>query len=333
MLRDSHTAVLIHDASLAGRAAELAVEIPGLRTFGLGASDERDDLLADPGAAVGEPTVPLEADDPTLMLYTSGTTGTLKAVLHTQGSYGAICANILANLLDPREDSVMLHAASLIHASGTFLLPYWVRGGAAAVLPAFVPADFVAAIAKYQVTETNMVPTMLAMLLNTGVMDGADVSSLRRIIYGASPMPRPVLSAAIKAFGPIFAQYYGQTEAPLCISVLTAEDHADESLWGTCGQPSVDVDVRLISEDGHEVAPGEIGEIAVRAPFAMQGYYNSDQLNEATLLAGGWVRTRDLGRFDQRGYLQLVDRTSDMIITPWLSVQSSQGPMRSGSRQ
>lgn len=249
------------------------------------------------------------------MLYTSGTTGTLKAVIHTQGSYGAIAPNILANLLDPKHDSVMLHAASLIHASGTFVLPYWIRGGASAILPAFDPTAFAAAIGRYRVTELNLVPTMFAMLLSTGVLDDADLSSLRKVIYGASPMPAPVLERSIAVFGPILAQYYGQTESPLVIASLSEEDHADRSLWGACGLPAADLELKLLDEDGREVAPGEIGEITLRAPFQMAGYYDSDELNAATFTADGWIKTRDLARFNERGYLVLVDRTSDMIIT------------------
>lgn len=309
MLTGSHTDVVIADAALAGRAAELAERIPGLRALAL------DELLVAADGPVAEPDVALAADDPTLLLYTSGTTGRLKAVVHTQGTYGAICTNILANLLDPQPDSVMLHAASLIHASGTFVLPYWVRGGASAILPGFEPAAFVEAIATYRATEINLVPTMFAMLHGSGALDGADLSSLRKVIYGASPMPRPVLRRSIEVFGPILSQYYGQTEAPLCIAVLDEHAHADETLWGACGLPASDVDLRLLDEDGHDVTPGEIGEIALRAPFRMQGYYEADELNAQTTTGDGWLRTRDLARFDARGYLHLVDRTSDMIIT------------------
>lgn len=315
MLQDSETSVLVADASLAERAVELSERIPGLQVFGLDADlADHPDLLAGSATEVAEPDVPLEADDPTLLLYTSGTTGTLKAVIHTQASYAAIGANILANLVDPKPDSVMLHAASLIHASGTFVLPYWIRGGAAAVLPGFEPTGFVEAIARYRATEINLVPTMFAMLHNTGVLQEADLSSLRTVIYGASPMPRSVLSKSLEVFGPILKQYYGQTEAPLCIAVLDEHAHTDESLWGACGLPAVEAEIRLLDDDGNDVSAGEVGEIAVQAPFSMHGYFRADELN-AEMFTDGWLRTRDLGRFDERGYLHLVDRTSDMIIT------------------
>jgi acyl-CoA synthetase (AMP-forming)/AMP-acid ligase II len=257
------------------------------------------------GEPPGEPAIEHRADDSLLLLATSGTTGRLKLVRHTQGSYAAIVANILANLVDPTPDDVMLHAASLIHASGAFVLPFWLRGAASAVLPGFAPDDFLAAIARYGATHTNVVPTMLAALLASPAASTADLSSLRCVVYGASPMPRPLLERALAAWGPIFVQYYGQTEAPLCIAVLRQEDHAGERLL-SCGQPAVDAEVRL---------DPETAEILVRAPFTAAGYVGDEELSAATFLSDGWVRTRDVGRLDEQGFLYLVDRTSDMIVT------------------
>lgn len=315
MLQQSRTSVLLHDEALVGRAAELVERIPGLRCFGHGVT-----------SVTGEPDVLTHTDDtdrhvdvapedPVLLLFTSGTTGTLKAVIHTQGTFAAVAANILGNLIDVRPGSTMLHAASLIHASGTFVLPYWVRGGTSAVLPGFEPASFAAAIPRYQVTEINLVPTMIGMLLTSGALDGHDLSSLRQVIYGASPMPRPVLAEAIERFGPILWQYYGQTEAPLCMTVLTAEDHREPSLWGACGQPAVDADIRLVDDSDNVIVSEGAGELQVRAPFAMPGYFDADQLNAEMRTADGWLRTRDVARRDASGYLHLIDRTSDMIIT------------------
>ena len=302
MLRGTEVTLLVHGAPEAERAAELAERIPALRLLAL--EDELLPLADD--SPPDDPEVPLEPGDPLLMLYTSGTTGRLKAVVHTQGSYAAIVANILANLLDDlRPDDVMLHAASLIHASGTFVIPFWERGAASAILPAFAPAEFLAAIPRHRVTHVNLVPTMLGLLLQQPGMEDADVSTLRTIVYGASPMPRPLLERGLALWGRRFVQYYGQTEAPLCISVLRADEHQGE-LLGSCGQPAVDCEVKLDEATG---------EILVRAPFAAAGYHGDDELDRETFLPDGWVRTRDVGRFDERGYLYLVDRTSDMIVT------------------
>ncbi|QDQ97554.1 class I adenylate-forming enzyme family protein [Tomitella fengzijianii] len=318
MLADADVSVIVHDAPSASRAQELLARIPGLRTLGmdcLPVDGVGGDVLDIRFAAADAPSVAIAPDDPMLLLYTSGTTGALKGVVHTHSTYGAVADNILANLLDPGPGSVMLHAASLIHASGTFVLPYFARGGTAAVLPGFEPRGFVEAIVRLRATEVNMVPTMLAMLLNSGAVDDADVSSLRTIIYGASPMPRPVLEQGIAVFGQKFCQYYGQTEAPLAITVLTKEDHRNSDLWGSCGKPSSDVRLRIADDRGEPVPAGEIGEMQVQAPFVMQGYYGADELNEQVRTADGWLRTRDMARSDAAGYVHLVDRSSDMIIT------------------
>ena len=304
ILRLTDVRVLVHGVSQAERAAELAdaagvepVELEsGLLTLARDASPE-------------EPAVDHRAEDSLLLLATSGTTGRLKLVRHTQGSYAAVVANILGNLLDPRPDDVMLHAASLIHASGTFVLPFWLRGAASAVLPGFAPQEFLAAVPRFRVTHVNVVPTMLGALLQAPGVEEADLSSLRCVVYGASPMPRALLERALELWGPIFVQYYGQTEAPLCVSVLRPEDHRGELLL-SCGQPAVEAEVKLDLEPGEEA-----GEILVRAPFTAAGYVGDDELDRATFLPDGWVRTRDVGRFDERGFLYLVDRTSDMIVT------------------
>lgn len=290
ILRIADVQLLVSD-----RPADLGVEVLPLEGL----------LELARAAPAADPDVPVAADDPLLLIATSGTTGRMKLVQHTQGSYAAIVANILANLLDPRPDDVMLHAASLIHASGTFVIPFWLRGGASAVLPGFVPQDFLAAIAQHRVTHTNVVPTMLGALLQAPAAADADLSSLRCVVYGASPMPVALLERALAQWGPIFVQYFGQTEAPLCITVLRPEDHVGKRLL-SCGQPAVEAEVKL---------DPDTGEILVRAPFAAAGYVGDDELHRATFLPDGWLRTRDVGRFDEEGFLYLVDRTSDMIVS------------------
>ena len=261
------------------------------------------------------PDVAVAPDDVILTLFTSGTTGTLKAAQHTQASYAGVCKNVLLNMLNVQRDDAMLHAASLIHASGVFVLPFWLRGARTVIMPGFDPDAFLSLIEKERITAVNMVPTMLQMLLGHPRFESTDVSHLRQVIYGASPMPRPVIQQAMQLWGrEKFWQYYGQTECPLTIAVLRPEDHQDE-LLGACGRPSLDVEIRLVDEAGQDVPAGEPGEIAVRAPSMMAGYHNAPALNQEMFMEGGWLRTRDVAAFDERGYLHLKDRTSDMIIT------------------
>ena len=317
MLADVQVSHLVFGSDLVERAAELAGAVPGLICHGLGARiTGGSDLLQDAANYSGEsPRVQAPDDEIVLTLFTSGTTGTLKAAQHSQASYAGICKNVLLNLGDIQHQDSMLHAASLIHASGVFVLPYWLRGARTVIMPGFDPGLFLKLIADERITAVNMVPTMLQMLLGHPGFASTDVSSLRKVIYGASPMPRPVIQQAMAIWGrERFWQYYGQTECPLTIAVLRPEDHEDE-LLGACGRPSIDVEIRLVNETGEDVPAGEPGEIAVRGPSLMTGYYNADALNQEMWMDGGWLRTRDIGMFDERGYLHLKDRTSDMIIT------------------
>lgn len=326
MLQEAGCTCLVFGPGLAGQAAALAAALPDLRCFGIGASGAGSpDFLEHLDAFPTEPPrIDIDPDDVVLTLYTSGTTGTLKAAQHTQSTYAAICRNVLNNLLNATADDVMLHAASLIHASGVFVLPFWLRGGRTVILPGFEPGQFLRAIEEHRATAINLVPTMLQMLFEHPDAATLDVASLKYVIYGASTMPRAVIGRAMAAWGrQRFWQYYGQTEVPLCLTVLRPEDHVDE-LLDSCGQPASEVEIRLLDEAGREVAPGTPGEITVRAPSAIGSYYNAAELNAGTFIEGGWVRTRDIGVFDERGFLRLKDRTSDMIISGGYNVYPSE---------
>jgi fatty-acyl-CoA synthase len=319
MLAETGSTHLVFGPDLAQRAAALRDAVPGLVCMGIGAAlDGAADLLAQAASHAARAEAPAftpSHDDVVLTLFTSGTTGTLKAAQHTQASYAAICRNVLLNLLPATPDDAMLHAASLIHASGVFVLPFWLRGGRTVILPGFEPGLFLRTLQAERITAINLVPTMLQMLFEHADIARTDVAALRYVIYGASPMPRPVIQRAMAAWGRHrFWQYYGQTEVPLCLAVLRPEDHTDD-LLDACGQPALDIELRLVDEAGHDVPPGTPGEIAVRAPAAVSGYHNAAGLNAETFTADGWVRTRDVGVFDARGFLHLKDRTSDMIIS------------------
>jgi len=326
MVLDTGCSHLVFGPDLSERAQALRQALPALKCFGLDvATEDAPDLLV---AAEAQPATPpqidVSHDDVVLTLFTSGTTGTLKAARHTQASYAAICRNVLLNLLPATPDDAMLHAASLIHASGVFVLPFWLRGARTVILPGFEPGQFLHALEAEHITAINMVPTMMQMLFEHPEMASTDVSALRYAIYGASPMPRRVIERAMAAWGQHrFLQYYGQTEAPLCLAVLRPEDHHGARLT-SCGQPALDVEIRLIDEAGHDVPVGTPGEIEVRAPSSVAGYHNAPELTAQTFGADGWVRTRDIGVFDADGFLYLKDRTSDMIISGGYNVYPSE---------
>ncbi|THU05063.1 long-chain fatty acid--CoA ligase [Lampropedia puyangensis] len=317
MLTSTGCQFLLFGDGLSQRAQELAQAVPGIVCFGVGASlsGVKDLVTEAHHQPLTDPDVTVDPDDVVLTLFTSGTTGTLKAAQHTQSSYAAICRNILLNLIAVQRDDAMLHAASLIHASGTFVLPFWIRGARTVILSGFEPQGFLDAIAHHRVTAINLVPTMLQMLLECEGFERTDIACLKSVVYGASPMPRSTIQRAMAAWGRHrFWQYYGQTEVPLCIAVLRPEDH-EENLLASCGQPALDVEIRLVDADGGDVAVGEPGEILVRSASAIAQYHDAPDLNQQTFDSEGWVHTRDIGQFDAQGFLHLKDRTSDMIIT------------------
>ncbi|MFG2086887.1 class I adenylate-forming enzyme family protein [Spirillospora sp. NPDC048824] len=316
MLTDTRCELVVFGADLTERARELAAALPGVAFLGLetGLDGEPPLMERAKSAPATLPDVEVGADDVILTLFTSGTTGTLKAAQHTQASYAGICRNVLLNLFPATHEDVMLHAASLIHASGVFVLPLWLRGGRTVILPGFAPEPFLQAITRHGATAINLVPTMIQMLVEHPDFATADVSTLRRVIYGASPMPRPVIERAMGVWGrDRFWQYYGQTEIPLCIAVLRPEDHTGDRL-AACGQISTEIELRLLDEDGREVPQGEPGEIVVRGPSSVAGYFDAPELTAETF-RDGWVHTRDVGVLDDDGFLHLKDRTSDMIIS------------------
>ncbi len=171
-----------------------------------------------------EPAVKVEESDLATIQYTSGTTGKLKAAVHTQATWVAICNNILSSVDIEHGDS-MLHAAPLTHASGTLVLPHWVRGASNIVLPGFNPQEYLETVDREKPTTLNLVPTMIVMLLNFPGVEQYSFASVRNIIYGASPMPREALRRGLALWGAKFVQYYGQTEAPLILTLLSKRDH------------------------------------------------------------------------------------------------------------
>ncbi len=317
MLQETGCTHLVFGADLAERAQALDAALPGLSCLGLDTQVEggQDLMRLAQRQPSTWPEIEVRPDDIVLTLFTSGTTGTLKAAQHTQASYAGVCRNVLLNLLPATPNDAMLHAASMIHASGVFVLPFWLRGARTVILPSFEPGLFLRTLQAERITAINLVPTMMQMLFEHADIATTDVSALHTVIYGASPMPRAIIQRGMQLWGQHrFWQYYGQTEVPLCLAVLRPEDHREE-LLDACGQPALDVEMKLVDEHGHTVPTGTPGEIAVRAPSAVAGYYNASEQTAGTFGADGWVYTRDVGVFDAKGYLFLKDRTSDMIIS------------------
>lgn len=186
----------------------------------------------------------------------------------------------------------------------------WSRGARTVIMPGFDPDLFLDLIERERITAVNMVPTMLQMLLEHPQFARIDVSHLRQVIYGASPMPRPVIEQAMATWGA--DKFWNTTARP---NARSPSPCCARKMLGACGRPALDAVIRLVDDQGADVSAGEPGEIAVRAPSMLAGYHNAPDLNAEMFLPEGWLRTRDIGVFDARGFLHLKDRTSDMIIT------------------
>lgn len=325
---DSGARALVHDAAHADRVTvvhaavdvEFLVSVDEDAVLGKGSSLPRRQLEYS-----DEPGMPsVGPDDLFGIYYTGGTTGRPKGVAHSHRTFiAALISEMLELGLGERD--TFAHVAPLTHASGGFVLPVWMRGGTNVILGGFDPDRLLDSIERDRVTATLLVPTMLYVLLDNAPASGQDLSSLDTVVYGASPIGRQRLLEAIDRFGPIFAQLYGQTEAPNQLTVLRKSDHAaaiasgDLEPLSSCGRPVSIADVRVADDDLRPVAPGAAGEIIARGPHVMLRYWNRPEETAATI-RDGWLCTGDIARTDDRGFVYIVDRKKDMIISGGFNV-------------
>jgi acyl-CoA synthetase (AMP-forming)/AMP-acid ligase II len=276
--------------------------------------------------ASGDPSpMPAETygdDDPILIRYTGGTTGRPKGVVHTHRSYLAVVLDVVReNALG--EQDVALHLGHLSHGLN-FMWPAWYMLGATQVLrERFDPSATWADFARRKVTWVYMVPTMVHMLLDADD-PRADVSSLRCFTYASAPMPVPLLRRAIARFGNVFTQVYTLSEAPVITTMMRPHEHLEtETECGprlaSVGREVPTFELRLVDEGGRDVAPGDVGEIAVRSVNNMAGYWNLPE-ETANTLVEGWLRTGDMARRASDGFLYLADRKKDIVITGGFNV-------------
>jgi len=256
------------------------------------------------------------------LFYTSGTTGRPKGVVMTHRMMRIGVMNYLADVYSFQPEDIVLHAAPLTHGSGNVCLASIARGATNVILhtPSFEPAAFWALVERWGVTAVAfMAPTQIVKLLHDDTWSTYDLTSLKSVCYGGGPMYVEDLKLALERFGPIWVQAFGQGESPMTISYLRREDHLkwlkeDERRLESAGTPRTDVEVKIVDENGSDVPAGSIGEIVVRGEIVMAGYWN-DPEGTATALRGGWLHTGDLGTFDELGYLYILDRSKDMIVS------------------
>jgi len=262
--------------------------------------------------------LPTPSTDPSTLawlFYTSGTTGRAKGAMLSHRNLTAMSVAHLADIDDPDSSCSLVHAAPMSHGSGLYIAPYVLRG-ARQVVPesgSFDPDEFLDLCGHHPGSSAFLAPTMVQRLVGTGRSRPANV---RTIIYGGGPMYVDSLKKAMAAFGPIFAQIYGQGESPMTITGLHRVDHesGDDAILGSVGYARSGMDVAALRDDGTRAAVDEIGEIVCRGDVVMSGYWNNAAATAATL-KGGWLYTGDIGSFDSRGYLTLRDRSRDVVIS------------------
>lgn len=285
----------------------------------------RDEWIA---GAEAMPDALRRGDDLAAILYTGGTTGRPKGVML---SHTNLVSSALGSLAHPgcAPGELFLHSAPLFHIGAlSGLLISLFAGSTCAFIPAFEPLAMLEAIEAHRVTDVFFVPTMLRMIIDHPRFADFDTRSVKRIRYGAAPMDDNLLDRAIGAFPyATFTQAYGMTELSPTCTILGPEDHGGEARaqgrGRSAGRATIVCEVRVVGLDDEELSRGEVGEIVARGPTVMQGYWNKPEATaEAT--RGGWMHTGDMGRMDEAGYVTVVDRLKDMIITGGENVYSAE---------
>jgi long-chain acyl-CoA synthetase len=266
-----------------------------------------------------EPYVDVQEDDRFFIIYTSGTTGVPRGAVYSHREAWDDARTYIINLSMQPEDK-HIQVSPMFHIAGdTMVRSILYMGGCNIILKFFDPATTLQLIQEHKATHMSIVPTHLVAMLALPDVKKYDISSLKFIWYGGSPMPMEVLKKGLETFGPIFGQGYGQSESGPAICHLPKEDHdvlgkPEEKRLASVGQPDIGVQVRIIDDKGKDVMPGELGEIIVRSKHKMLEYWKKPK-DTSTTIVDGWLHTSDIGRYDEKGYIFLIDRKKDMIIS------------------
>lgn len=316
VLRASDAELVLHDSASAGPVQEALARLSETRVRAVRVEQLDLDSIApaDPGARP-------DADEGALasIHYTSGTLGEPKGVMQSHLNWETMWRNLMT-VRDFRRSDVVALTGPLSHAAGTYVVPLLLSGSTIFLPENTDPDSLAREIRDHSVTVLQCVPTLMTRLIASEAFCAAARESLRLIVYGAESMPYATLRAAVESFGPIIAQNYGLTEAMMTCATLPPDEHAVfsngklvELRHGVAGRPYPFVELVLRRKDGNPVEGDEIGEITVRSPHIMLGYWR-DPHATAEVLREGWLWTGDLARWTADGYLSLAGRRRDMII-------------------
>ena len=329
ILADSGTEVVFVDVAFAEHfdrnIAEVRRDLPLRMVVLIDDGDVPHDVRYEDLIGAAEPVTPEETDegDPVVLMYTGGTTGRAKGVLLEQRAEVLNLYHIaLAVRFDERR--IYLHQTPMFHAAsmgGVLGIPG--TGGVSTFVPLFEPGAVMDNIEQYSVDWTTMVPTMIAMVLDHPAFDAARLASLRDLVYGASPMPLALIERIRRELPSVnLWQGYGMTECSSVLTFLTPEDHEGETdRLRSAGRPAVGIELSVRDPSGREVPDRAEGEVWARGGNFMREYWHRPDETEAAF-RGGWYHTGDAGYLDQEGYLYLVDRVTDMIVSGGENVYS-----------
>jgi len=281
-----------------------------------------EDLLAQ-GSPVA-PTVDISPDDIAVLHFSSGSTGKIKAAMQSYGNRLACLRKFLISGEPTVPGDRLALLGPVTHATGMFMQPFLYSGGTLVVFDKFDPGQFLRSVEELRITNVFMVPAMINMILAHPDLGRYDLSSLKSLNYGAAPMAPSRIIEAWERIGPILSQGYGGAETTSGVLRLSRADHAyaiahrPERL-ASCGRAIGEADVRVVDADGREVSGDDIGEIVVRGDDVFKGYWGEPGLTDEVLI-DGWLHTGDLAKVDEQGYVYLVDRKKDMIISGGFNV-------------
>ena len=322
--------VVLYQAGFTPLVEAIRDELPGVHTWVcLDVADEwRRFLDRGRDVAVPDRPGPPGVDELAMLVGTGGTTGRPKGGMLTPTNHETMTALTLMGY--PFDGPpVYLALAPLTHAAGVLCFPVLSLGGEVVIMRAPDVGGFLRLVEEHRVTHAFLPPTLIYMVLGSPDLESTDLSSLQCFWYGAAPMSASRLEEALTRIGPVMAQLFGQTEAPMMISMMPPADHfrADGSVaterLTSAGRPAPLVTVAILDEDDQPVAAGERGEICARSSLVMSGYWRNPE-ETARTLRNGWLHTGDIGFLDEEGFLHIVDRAKDMIITGGFNVYSTE---------
>jgi long-chain acyl-CoA synthetase len=270
-----------------------------------------------------EPDIAVTEDEPFIIFYTSGTTGVPRGALYTHyRKLEEARTKALTIGIQPENKHVMI--LPLFHIGGwSYFWAFFCMGAGNVIMTqrSFDPKETIRILQDEKATDIHIVPTQLVGMLTIPEIETYDLTNLKRIWYAASPMPLELLRKGIDRFGRIFAQGYGQTESGPDISILSMESHnvldkppEEQQMLASCGQPCHWVHARIVDNQNNDVEPHIVGDIIVRSKSVMVGYWKRPEMTEEAIV-DGWLYTGDMGYYDEKGYIYLVDRKKDLVIT------------------